>query len=81
MLKQEGLTAFDGVMPRDWDCATPEEVVGGVLYELGRRQEGCILLLHDVHWQTGLGLPLVLAELGRRGYSFVTPIARPAQAV
>lgn len=78
MLNEEGLTAFGGVMPRDWDCATAEEVVGGVLYELERRQEGCILLLHDVHWQTGLGLPLVLAELGRRGYSFVTPIAGPA---
>jgi len=68
LLKKHQMTSFFWTMDSlDWKLRDPQKLLGNVLKELDREKKG-ILLFHDIHEQTILVLPYVLAELHKRGY-------------
>lgn len=53
----------------DWSDPVPESIAHRVVQETERQGRG-IILLHDIHARTVQALPLIIAELKRRGYAF-----------
>lgn len=57
------------VDPEDWKDRNADTVYKRVI---ARTAPGSIVLLHDIHPTTVAAVPRILAELKRRGYTFVT---------
>ena len=54
---------------KDWADPVPKSIAKRVLDEVEKQKQG-IILFHDIQSQTVEALPLVLAELNKRGYKF-----------
>jgi peptidoglycan/xylan/chitin deacetylase (PgdA/CDA1 family) len=69
-LRQEGHPAILwDVDPLDWRDRNSSTVASRVLSHV---HPGSIVLMHDIHSTTVSAVPRILAELDRRGYTFVT---------
>jgi peptidoglycan/xylan/chitin deacetylase (PgdA/CDA1 family) len=55
---------------RDWADPVPESIAQTVYEQVTANGHG-VILLHDVHSQTALALPLILKQLQSEGYRFV----------
>ena len=54
----------------DWADPVPQSIASRVIAQVERQKHG-IILFHDIHERTTQALPVVLAELTKRGYTFV----------
>jgi peptidoglycan/xylan/chitin deacetylase (PgdA/CDA1 family) len=52
-----------------WGMRTPKSIANRVL---GRIKGGDVVLMHDDSPQTSQALPIIISEIKRRGYKFVT---------
>ncbi len=57
----------------DWLLITPEAVTAIAMKRLEENKRG-VLMLHDIHQRTVLAVPMILAELKKRGYSIVQAV-------
>ncbi len=71
-------TFFWNMDSQDWKIRDPHRLFLNVLAELDRAKRG-IILFHDIHEQTVIVLPHVLAELHARGMKTVVFVAAPAR--
>jgi peptidoglycan/xylan/chitin deacetylase (PgdA/CDA1 family) len=69
-------TFFWNMDSQDWKIRDPHRLFLNVLAELDRAKHG-IILFHDIHEQTVIVLPHVLAELRARGMKTVVFVAAP----
>jgi peptidoglycan/xylan/chitin deacetylase (PgdA/CDA1 family) len=72
-------TFFWNMDSSDWKIREPHKLFVNVLAELDRAKHG-IILFHDIHEQTVIVLPHVLAELRARHLRTVVFVAAPASA-
>ena len=72
-------TFFWNMDSQDWRIRDPHKLFLNVLAELDRAKHG-IILFHDIHEQTVIVLPHVLAELRARGMTPVVFVAAPLPA-
>jgi peptidoglycan/xylan/chitin deacetylase (PgdA/CDA1 family)/tetratricopeptide (TPR) repeat protein len=56
---------------RDWADPIPESIAMSALHQFNQQQKG-ILVLHDTHKQSVLALSLIIDELMRQNYTFLT---------
>lgn len=63
-------TVLWNIDSEDWADPIPESIAMRVLHQLTQKQKG-IILLHDIHKQSVLALPLVLDELVQQDYTFL----------
>jgi peptidoglycan/xylan/chitin deacetylase (PgdA/CDA1 family) len=76
-VQRRGNTTFGWNMDsQDWRIRDPHKLFLNVLAELDRAQHG-IILFHDIHEQTVIVLPHVLAELRARGMRAVVFVPAP----
>jgi peptidoglycan/xylan/chitin deacetylase (PgdA/CDA1 family)/uncharacterized caspase-like protein len=54
----------------DWADPVPQSIANRVVTQLERHKHG-IVLFHDIHERTTEALPIVIAELQKRGYTFL----------
>ena len=54
----------------DWADPIPQSIANRVVTQVERQKHG-IILFHDIHERTTEALPLVIAELQKRGYTFL----------
>jgi peptidoglycan/xylan/chitin deacetylase (PgdA/CDA1 family) len=79
-VQKRGNTAFFWNMDsQDWQIRDPHRLFLNVLAELDRAKHG-VILFHDIHEQTVIVLPHVLAELAARHMKTVVFIPRPGAA-
>jgi peptidoglycan/xylan/chitin deacetylase (PgdA/CDA1 family) len=71
-------TVFWNMDSQDWKIRDPHRLFVNVLAELDRAQHG-IILFHDIHEQTVIVLPHVLAELRARHMTTVVLVAAAAK--
>jgi peptidoglycan/xylan/chitin deacetylase (PgdA/CDA1 family) len=71
-------TVFWNMDSQDWKIRDPHRLFLNVLAELDRAQHG-IILFHDIHEQTVIVLPHVLAELRARHMKTVVFVAAAAK--
>jgi peptidoglycan/xylan/chitin deacetylase (PgdA/CDA1 family) len=76
--KRGNTTVFWNMDSQDWRIRDPHRLFLNVLAELDRAQHG-IILFHDIHEQTVIVLPHVLAELRARHMKTVVFVAAPAK--
>lgn len=76
--KRGNTTVFWSMDSQDWKIRDPHRLFLNVLSELDRAQHG-IILFHDIHEQTVIVLPHVLAELRARHMKTVFFVAAPAK--
>jgi len=74
--KRGNTTVFWNMDSQDWKIRDPHRLFLNVLSELDRAKHG-IILFHDIHEQTVIVLPHVLAELQARHMKTVVFIAAP----
>ena len=74
----DALAAKDGMVSvmwnvdsMDWADPIPESIADRTMIELSKTKKG-ILLFHDIHKQSVLALPNILAALAEQGYRVVT---------
>jgi len=72
-------TVFWNMDSQDWRIRDPHRLFLNVLAELDRAKHG-IILFHDIHEQTVIVLPHVLAELAARHLKTVVFVAAPTAA-
>jgi peptidoglycan/xylan/chitin deacetylase (PgdA/CDA1 family) len=72
-------TVFWNMDSQDWKIRDPHRLFLNVLAELDRAKHG-IILFHDIHEQTVIVLPHVLAELQARHMKTVVFVAAPSAA-
>ena len=72
-------TVFWNMDSQDWKIRDPHQLFLNVLAELDRAKHG-IILFHDIHEQTVIVLPHVLAELRARQMKTVVFVATSAKA-
>ena len=77
--KRGNTTMFWNMDSQDWKIRDPHRLFLNVLSELDRAKHG-IILFHDIHEQTVIVLPHVLAELQARRMKTVVFIAAPTAA-
>ena len=75
--KRGNTTMFWNMDSQDWKIRDPHRLFLNVLSELDRAKHG-IILFHDIHEQTVIVLPHVLAELQARRMKTVVFVAAPA---
>jgi peptidoglycan/xylan/chitin deacetylase (PgdA/CDA1 family)/uncharacterized caspase-like protein len=63
-------TVLWNVDAMDWGDPVPQSIANRVVTQLERQKRG-IILFHDIHERTTEALPIVLEELGKRGYTFL----------
>jgi peptidoglycan/xylan/chitin deacetylase (PgdA/CDA1 family)/uncharacterized caspase-like protein len=56
---------------QDWADPVPQSIASRVVAQVERQKHG-IILFHDIHERTTEALPLVLDELQKRGYRFLS---------
>jgi len=56
---------------QDWADPVPQSIASRVVAQVERQKHG-IILFHDIHQRTTEALPLVLEDLQKRGYSFLS---------
>jgi peptidoglycan/xylan/chitin deacetylase (PgdA/CDA1 family)/uncharacterized caspase-like protein/Flp pilus assembly protein TadD len=56
---------------QDWADPIPQSIASRVVAQVERQKHG-IILFHDIHERTTQALPLVLDELQKRGYRFLS---------
>jgi peptidoglycan/xylan/chitin deacetylase (PgdA/CDA1 family) len=76
--KRGNTTLFWNMDSLDWKIRDPHKLFLNVLAELDRAKHG-IILFHDIHEQTVIVLPHVLAELQARGLKSVVFVAAPGK--
>jgi peptidoglycan/xylan/chitin deacetylase (PgdA/CDA1 family) len=76
--KRGNTTVFWNMDSQDWKIRDPHRLFLNVLAELDRAQHG-IILFHDIHEQTVIVLPHVLAELRARHMKTVVFVAAAAK--
>ena len=76
--KHGNTTVFWNMDSEDWKIRDPHKLFLNVLSELNRAKHG-IILFHDIHEQTVIVLPHVLAELRARHMKTVVFVAAPAK--
>jgi peptidoglycan/xylan/chitin deacetylase (PgdA/CDA1 family)/uncharacterized caspase-like protein len=64
-------TVLWNVDSRDWADPVPASIAKRVLRQVDAAKRG-ILLFHDIHARTAVALPLVLDELIKQGYTFLS---------
>ena len=64
-------TVLWNVDSMDWADPVPLSIADRVVKQVERKKHG-IILFHDIHEQSIEALPLVIAELQKRGYSFLS---------
>jgi peptidoglycan/xylan/chitin deacetylase (PgdA/CDA1 family) len=74
--KHGNTTVFWNMDSQDWKIRDPHKLFLNVLAELDRAQHG-IILFHDIHEQTVIVLPHLLAELRARQMKTVVFVAAP----
>jgi peptidoglycan/xylan/chitin deacetylase (PgdA/CDA1 family) len=77
--KHGNTTVFWNMDSEDWKIRDPHQLFLNVLSELDRAKQG-IILFHDIHEQTVIVLPHVLAELRARHMKTVVFVAAAAKA-
>lgn len=63
-------TVLWNVDSQDWADPVPQSIANRVVNQVERQKRG-IILFHDIHERTTEALPLVIAELQKRGYTFL----------
>jgi peptidoglycan/xylan/chitin deacetylase (PgdA/CDA1 family)/uncharacterized caspase-like protein len=63
-------TVLWNIDSQDWADPVPQSIANRVVNQVERQKRG-IILFHDIHERTTEALPLVLAELQKRGYTFL----------
>src|SRR5262249_18334784 len=63
-------TVLWNVDSQDWADPVPQSIANRVVNQVERQKHG-IILFHDIHERTTEALPLVIAELQKRGYTFL----------
>ena len=64
-------TILWNVDSQDWADPVPQSIASRVVAQVERQKHG-IILFHDIHERTTQALPLVLDELQKRGYRFLS---------
>jgi peptidoglycan/xylan/chitin deacetylase (PgdA/CDA1 family)/uncharacterized caspase-like protein/predicted TPR repeat methyltransferase len=64
-------TILWNVDSQDWADPIPQSIASRVVAQVERQKHG-IILFHDIHERTTQALPLVLDELQKRGYRFLS---------
>jgi peptidoglycan/xylan/chitin deacetylase (PgdA/CDA1 family)/uncharacterized caspase-like protein len=64
-------TVLWNVDSMDWADPVPSSIAQRVLGQVEKQKRG-ILLFHDIHEQSALALPLILDELIKQGYTFLS---------
>ena len=63
-------TVLWNVDSQDWADPVPQSIANRVVNQVERQKRG-IILFHDIHERTTEALPVVIAELQKRGYAFL----------
>ncbi len=64
-------TVLWNVDSQDWADPVPQSIANRVVNQVERQKHG-IILFHDIHERTTEALPVVIAELQKRGYTFLS---------